>query len=147
MVSQGGRSESQDRVVDMSLPEVKLTAAVAWLSKERERLAESQWRHGVMEPIALSSEALALALSWASGGDWKDVSEEGNASGMADGDIFRCLMRTLEVLTGLEAVVDKSFVGSAWHTRLKSAIDAMDRSPLRDNMVIDEGTVELDLGL
>mmetsp|Transcript_4609 Transcript_4609/g.13819 ORF Transcript_4609/g.13819 Transcript_4609/m.13819 type:complete len:89 (+) Transcript_4609:117-383(+) len=67
--------------------------------------------------------------------------------GLADGDLYRRLRRTLEVLRGLELAADGLDVEGLqdWKERVAGASAAVDRSPLSDNAAIEDGECELEL--
>lgn len=144
-----GDNERSPRSLVTLAPE-GLQSTVSWAMQDRWRLAELQWRHGVYESVPFGFDAMVLAHSWAAGESWEAVVEDASQRGMADGDLFRCLRRTLEVLQGLASAVsgpgfeDLSGLG-AWRRRVSRAQAAIDRSPLSSNVLLEGGELELEL--
>lgn len=140
----GGASDVAEVAID-ELPE-SIRLAAPWLSAERWRLLELQWLHGVYEPMPLSTDALILTFEWASGRDWQTVASMAAECNMADGDLFRCLRRTLDVLEGLSQGLTLDGDFTVWRGCVAGAVLAVKRSPLVDNAALEDGRIELVLG-
>merc|ERR1719291_563507 len=97
--------------------------------------------------MPLNPAAWALASLWASGGTWEQVSREASRQRLADGDLYRCLRGTLEVLQALQQSRPLAdYAHPLWRQRVGAAVAAVRRSPLSDNMALDEGEAVLELG-
>ncbi|CAK9024302.1 DExH-box ATP-dependent RNA helicase DExH15 chloroplastic (ATP-dependent RNA helicase ISE2) (Protein EMBRYO DEFECTIVE 25) (Protein INCREASED SIZE EXCLUSION LIMIT 2) (Protein PIGMENT DEFECTIVE 317) [Durusdinium trenchii] len=94
-----------------------LEEALKWLSDYRWHLWEVQLRHGVCEPLPLSLDAFRLVRRWASTTcAWRPLVD--SAGRLGEGDVFRLLRRTMEVLEGLEYCTS---VEESWHSRVREA--------------------------
>lgn len=143
-----GRTPDAGEVAPESLP-LTLRPALERLRKERLRLMEIQWSHGVNEPMPMALDIMVLTLNWASGCSWESMSDSAQERGLADGDLFRSLRRALEFLQGMATVTDGLDLDAAevesWRKRTMEASSLLDRSPLSDNLALEDGE-EIDLG-
>lgn len=138
-----GRGSDAEDVSSASLAEgelAELRDVLEWLTEYRWHLWEVQLGHGVYEAMPLSVEAFRVTKAWASGGSWQEVVA---TAAMAEGDVFRLLRRTLEILEGLElcqaSAQEASGCSAGWQLRVQRAQEMLLRCPVAENQQVETG--------
>eukprot|EP00438_Fugacium_kawagutii_P007036 Skav230652 [mRNA] locus=scaffold2103:166573:173298:- [translate_table: standard] len=108
--------------------------ALDWLLQHRWHLWEVQLRHGVYEPIPLSLDAFRVTKLWASRREsWQELVA---AAGMAEGDVFRLIRRTLDariILDHFKAVCNADNSSELWRAQVQEAQERLSRRPVAEN--------------
>eukprot|EP00434_Breviolum_minutum_P040828 symbB.v1.2.036298.t1/scaffold5092.1/size31036/3 len=118
----------------------ELTEVIDWLIEYRWHLWEVQLCNGVVEAMPLSVKAFRVTKAWASGEAWQEVVA---SAAMAEGDVFRLMRRTLEILEGLEFCT--ADCASEWKLRVQEAQEMLLRCPVEENQEVEAGEFELPL--
>ncbi|MGI0490974.1 DEAD/DEAH box helicase [Alkalinema pantanalense CENA528] len=102
--------------------------ALGALRSTRRQLFQQQRRHGIMLPVWLEDDLVALIEQWALGAEWSDLCAN---TSLDEGDVVRMLRRTLDLLSQIPHVPHASSSLVANALRAKQLID---RFPVSEDL-------------